>query len=167
MNFSAKIWPYLNYTINKKKKQAYFRVLALNLLVWNAAPGETSDADAANLEFARKQTILALNHLSDELQKEDPALLRKLGWTRAEAEAFLRKWQSMHADAATQPAVRDTLSRSLQNLGLRPAAVTLTAEPRTSAPRPTTSRDTNRIPPPDVWAEQYDAYTRGVAGGLP
>lgn len=132
--------------------------------------GEVAAADEANLEFAKKQTILALEHLRHELKKDDPAILKNLGWSREEAEAFLKKWQALHKNAEksgkNQNASRETLSRSLRNLGLRPATVSLSPGTYTESKRPEV-RGSLRVSPPDAWAEQYEAFSKGVAGGLP
>ena len=62
-------------------------------------PAEPNDtpADEANLEYARQQTELALEHLRDQLAKEKPALLDRLGWTKDEAQAVSRSLGSHEA----------------------------------------------------------------------
>ncbi|MDO4551200.1 MAG: hypothetical protein Q4C96_08125 [Planctomycetia bacterium] len=136
----------------------------------NASSREALAADAANMEFARQQTILALRHLSEEIRKNDSALLKNLGWSREEAEAFYEKWNSLHQNAQkrskTQKESQEILERSLRNLGLQPGSVTFSAENYKEERRPTV-RDSIRIPPPPEWAGQYEAYSKSVAEGLP
>ncbi len=130
---------------------------------------EVAAADAANLEYAKKQTILALEHLRHEIQEEDSDLLRNLGWSREEAAAFLKKWNAMHRSAEKTGTrgdeSRETLSRSLRNLGLTPASATFSAGTYTETKRPDV-RGALRVPPPDAWAEQADAYSKSVAAGV-
>ncbi len=45
-------------------------------------------ADDPNLEYARKATNMALEHLEHEAGKKDSRLLKDLGWTKDEAERF-------------------------------------------------------------------------------
>lgn len=129
---------------------------------------EVAAADAANMEFAKKQTILALEHLRHEIGEEDSELLRNLGWSREEAAAFLKKWNALHRNATKTGTLgeesRDTLSRSLRNLGLTPAAASFSDGKYTERVRPAV-RSASRIPPPAAWAEQTEAYTKGVAAG--
>src|SRR5262249_40590779 len=65
---------------------------------WRATEDE---ADEANLDYARKATDLALEHLKKELRKDqpDPELLKRLGWTRGELESFVNRWEQMRRQA--------------------------------------------------------------------
>jgi hypothetical protein len=60
--------------------------------------------DQANLEFAKKQTDLVLEKLSDQLAKKqvDPKLLKSLGWTEAELRQFVDRWKGLKAAAAAE-----------------------------------------------------------------
>ena len=69
-------------------------------------PGLTADAsspaaakqpaaDEANLDYARKQTDLALEHLREQTARDNSELLDELGWSREDAERFLERWEQM------------------------------------------------------------------------
>ena len=58
---------------------------------------EVEAADAANLEYARKATDLALQRLNDMEHNPDAALLEKLGWTKDDLAEFLRRWEALRA----------------------------------------------------------------------
>ena len=81
-------------------------------------------ADEANLDYARRQTELALEHLRDQLAKEKPRLLDRLGWTKEEARRFLDKWEAMSCLAAEPGPQGDTARKefndAIRGLGLRP-----------------------------------------------
>ena len=85
------------------------------------ADGE-SQADQANLQFAREATDLALEHLRD--QQDNQQLLQRLGWTPEQAAAFLQRWQQMQGAAREQgiagQQARRRLDDQLRGLGLRP-----------------------------------------------
>ena len=142
------------------------------------APGTTSDAeesaepadsraDQANLEYARRQTALALEHLRDQLAKEKPELLEQLGWSKDDARQFLERWEQMRRSAAQPGAAGQRAGQhfdnALRSLGLRPGGAELHGggvAPEDSAGL----RDAGRFAPPADWAEQFRAYTRGIAG---
>lgn len=126
---------------------------------------EATSADQANAEYARQQTLLALNHLQDMLERDDETLLKQLGWSREEAMAFLQKWQQIHQAASEKnlsTQQRQQLERTFRNLGL---------SPRTELERETQQErrkvylhSTLQTPPPENWREILEAYSRGVAG---
>ena len=132
-------------------------------------PGEPG-GDAANLEYARMQTDLALEHLKDQLAKEKPDLLERLGWNREEARQFLEKWQQMERAAAQQGPQGETatkqLDEALKSLGLRPRGTQLRGG-QTPRDKLQNLRDAGRFAPPPQWAEQVRQYHRGVAGSQP
>ncbi len=91
--------------------------------VGGGKPGNTSDtvpppeaadaeADSANLEYARRQSALALEHLRDQLAKEKPDLLDRLGWSKEDARRFLDRWEAMQQSAAENGAAGTAAKRS-------------------------------------------------------
>ena len=74
-----------------------------NLLVTAPPPGPGASAgEGPNLEFARKQTDLALEYFRDQMAKDKSSLLEQLGWNREDAEGFLRRWDEMKRAAGQQ-----------------------------------------------------------------
>ena len=94
-----------------------------------AAPGEDP-----NLEYARKATDLALEKLKDQLKKPtgEQKLLDKLGWTRTDAERFVKRWEAMKQAAGKTgtegDAARRQLDDALRNLGLRPRGTKISGD---------------------------------------
>ena len=142
-------------------------------------PGEQPDADAppeavetpaekANLDYARKQTELALEHLRDQLAKEKPEVLERLGWTKEDARQFLDRWELMKQAAGKQgpagAAARKQFDDALRSLGLRSSGTEL-RHGGMQTDQLQNLRDAGRFAPPPEWAEQFREYTRGVAGG--
>jgi hypothetical protein len=126
-------------------------------------------ADPVNLEHAKQQTTLALQTLEEELAKEKPELLERLGWNKADAQKFLKQWQQMR-QAAKEPgprgeAAKRELDRALKSLGLTPHGVRIRAD-RTANDRQQ-SQDVGRLAPPPEWADRYRDYTQGVGRGTP
>jgi len=130
-------------------------------------PPPSPPPDEPNLEYARKQTTLALEHLADQLAKDRSELLQRLGWDRAYAEKFLRQWEEM-LRAADQPgpqgeAAKRELDKALKSLGLRPVQSRV-QKSQTPADKLQQLQDAGRIPPPLEWRDYFKAYTEGVAG---
>ncbi len=134
---------------------------------WKPTPDA---AEEANLEYARKATDLALEHLKDELRKEHPdaELLKQLGWSRADLENFVKRWEQMRQQAQSQGDQQTTaqreLDQALRSLGLRPRGTSL----KGNAGRDDKSqgyKESRRSSPPPEYAEQYKEYTQGVSRG--
>jgi collagen type III alpha len=127
---------------------------------------QPSEADQANLDYARKQTELALEHLEDQLAKDKPDLLDRLGWTREQAQSFIDRWQQLRRAAEEKsPRGQDAkkqLDDALKSLGLRPGTTYL-KHGGTKEDQMRDLRDSGRFAPPPDWAEQFREYTRGVA----
>jgi hypothetical protein len=124
-------------------------------------------ADDPNLDYTRKQTTLALEHLADQLAKDKSELLERLGWDRAYAENFLRQWEQMRK-AANQPgrqgdAAKRELDKALKSLGLRPEKAQI-QKGQSPTDKIQQLQGTGRIPPPQEWMDYYKAYNEGVGG---
>ena len=132
-------------------------------------PG-TYHGEDANLEYTRKATDLALEHIEDQLAKEDPdqGLLDRLGWTKDDLKRFYQQWDARRRDANRQSpggeAAREELDKALQSLGLRPRGAESRGGQR-QTDRLGDLKEGLRIPPPPEWAEAYRAFKIGVAGG--
>lgn len=79
--------------------------------------------DEANLEYARQQTDLVLEKLSDQLNNKqvDEELLEKLGWTEQELAQFVNRWKATK-QAAQKPGnarAQQELDAALRSLGIR------------------------------------------------
>lgn len=134
----------------------------------DSARSSDDSADRANLDYARRQTALALEHLRDQVAKEKPELLEQLGWTKDDARRFLARWEEMRRAAKEKGAAgkmaKKRFDDALKSLGLRPRGTELKhggVETEKSGP----PRDAGRFAPPPDWADQFRAYTRGISGG--
>ena len=124
--------------------------------------------DDPNLEYARKQTDLALDYLRDQMAKDKSRLLDQLGWSREDAARFLQRWEQMKQAAGRQgvegQAARKSLDEAIKSLGLRPHGTRLRGG-KTAQDKIDNLRDARRSEPPADWAEQVHDYLRGVATG--
>ena len=132
-------------------------------------PGQ-DEAEEANLQYARKATDLALEHLKDELRKDqpDPELLKRLGWTKKDLENFVKRWEQMRKQAQGPDEKGKTAQReldeSLRSLGLRPRSTSL----KSNSARDDQTRglkESRRTSPPAEYSEQYKSYIQGTAKG--
>ena len=120
------------------------------------------DADDVNVEYAQKQTVLALAHLKDQLDAGDDTLLKRLGWTKEQALEFIRRWEKMFADAKKNPKAKDELAQTLKSLGLRPAGYRATNARNADLQSPGAVRDAGRTAVPPQWSEAFEAFTSGL-----
>lgn len=130
-----------------------------------AAPPAQSGADPANLEFAKKQVDLALEHLKDQKDKGNSELLHRLGWTKEEAEKFLQNMQKLK-ESAQQPgtegeAGKKAYNEFLKDLDLRPGGTQIRGG-QTKTDDLRNVRDSGQMEPPSEWADQYHAYSQGT-----
>jgi hypothetical protein len=134
----------------------------------SASPSEgvVPEGDAANLEYARKQTDLVLDKLADQLKKKqvDKNLLEQLGWTEEELRRFVSRWQERKATAQrndpTGESARRELNDALRSLGLRGGPL------KQSTIKDDTQRDMRqgfRGPVPLEYQERLRAYSQGVS----
>ncbi len=126
-------------------------------------------ADKANLEYARKVTDLTLERLEDQVKKDkvDPKLLDKLGWSKADMQRFLARWQKMKRDAQRTDRqgaeARRELDDALRSLGVRKDRVRRGAGSSSDAQRGL--RQSQRRATPTELREQLEAYLRRTSRG--
>lgn len=129
----------------------------------NATESSAEAADAANLEYAKKATDLALQRLRDIEHNPDPTLLEKLGWTREDLSEFLRRWEALERSAAETPDGKRELDEALKSLGLRDPA----NRQRAAGAKGDTQRGLqdggNRSSPPSKYRDLFDAYRKAAA----
>ena len=132
---------------------------------------EAEDGDEANLEYARRQTDLALEKLSDQLGKQevDQEMLDKLGWSEEDLKRFVDRWQERQAatkrDDQQGEAARQDLDQALKSLGLRPRELNRQTDRQQDNLRDL--RDGPRAPVPIEWQEWMRAYNQGVTQEKP
>ena len=129
-----------------------------------ADPKEAENADAANLDFTRQQTLLALNHLQDMLNEGDDTLLERLGWTREQAQAFLKHWLELHQKDQNHQltkAEQQKFEKDLRSLGLQRTTEFQNETRKDKSQRRV--RDARRLAVPESWREQVEAYSKGVS----
>jgi hypothetical protein len=128
-------------------------------------PEEEPGGDPANLEYARKQSELALRHLEDEMGKDKSELLDKLGWTKEDAKKFVDRWEQLRRNAR-EPGekgkeAKKELDDALKSLGLRPRSAKIDRG-TTTRDREQNLRDKGRFTPPAEWADQFQEFQRST-----
>lgn len=136
----------------------------------SSSTGEAPGADAANLEYARRQTDLVLETLAEQMkrQKVDKRLLDKLGWTEADMKRFVERWQQLKAAAdANVPDANEAqreLDDALRSLGLRRGEL---QQSRVIDDQNRNLRQGYRGPVPLEYRERLRAYNQGVSRARP
>jgi hypothetical protein len=124
---------------------------------------EAAAADAANLEYARKATEMALQKLKDQEHDPDPELLDKLGWSKEDLAEFLNRWQALQKSAQTNPEGKRELDEALRSLGLRDPASRKRAGGATSDDQRDLLDSGSRSSPPPKYRDLFDAFRKGAA----
>jgi hypothetical protein len=130
----------------------------------NNDPAAEPGGDAANLEYARKATQLALEYLQDQQQNPDGKLLDDLGWSPEQLRRFTQRWEQLQRDGQ-RPGNEGDQSRKelddvLRGLGLQLGADrSRGAGDRNDAAGGTSDRGT-RTRPPSEYLDPYKAYLK-------
>jgi hypothetical protein len=124
---------------------------------------EAAAADAANLEYSRKATEMALQKLKDQEHDPDPELLEKLGWSKEDLAEFLNRWEALQQAAKTNPEGKRELDEALRSLGLRDPASRKRAGGATSDNHRDLLDSGSRSSPPPKYRDLFDAFRKGAA----
>jgi hypothetical protein len=125
--------------------------------------GEAAAADAANLEYARKATELALQKLKELDQNPDPELLDRLGWTKEDLAEFLNRWNSLQQSAQETVDGQRELDEALRSLGLRDPALRSRAGGTTSDDQRGLRDSGGRTAPPPKYRELFESFRKGAS----
>lgn len=119
--------------------------------------------DAANLDYARRQTELTLEKLSDQLAdgEADRELLDKLGWTEDDLRRFVERWRQRRQQAKRSTDGAAELDSALRSLGLRPQGPSGSQNITQDDLRDL--RQGPRTPPPPGVLQRLRSYNRGVS----
>ena len=128
-----------------------------------SAPQDVPDGDAANLEYAREATDLALEYLEDQKHNPDPKLLEELGWSQDDLQKFINQWQQMKQEAVEGERGREEFDEALRSLGLRRGGDQMRQSSGADDRARGLSDDGGRTSPPPSFLEQFNAYKRGAA----
>jgi hypothetical protein len=130
------------------------------------ATGSAPEGDDANLEYARQQTDLVLDKLSEQLKRKkvDENLLKQLGWSEDELQKFVDRWQERKSAAQKNDpngdAAKRELDDALRSLGLKPGTM---KQAHVKDDRLRDLREGYRGPVPAEYQERLRAYNRGVS----
>ncbi len=129
---------------------------------------EPPAGDAANLDYARQQTDLILNRLTDQLNRDrvDPKLLDKLGWSQQDLQRFVNRWKNLESLAAGSgdqaKAAQAELNAALRSLGLRKNRRTR-YDSNQAKDQLRNLRDTYRSRIPAEYQQRMRAYVKGTS----
>ena len=128
----------------------------------NTPSPDVMNAEPQNLSAVRQATDLALDHLRDSIRSTDDEMLKELGWTREQAEAFLQRWDNMQkASANGNQRQKQAFEQTLRSLGLRPDRV------RSSRQIEEDSKgvqvESRRTQPPYEYRERFKAFMKGAS----
>jgi hypothetical protein len=132
----------------------------------NKTDAKAPEADAANLEYARKQTDLVLETLSEQMKqkKVDKRLLDELGWSEQDLQKFIVRWQQLkeaaHGDTPAADAAQKELDEALRSLGLHHGTL---QQGKVTEDSVRDLREGYHGPVPLEYQERLRAYNQGVS----
>ena len=123
---------------------------------------EVLDSEPQDLSAVRQATDLALDHLRDSIRSTDDDMLKELGWTRKQAEAFLQRWENMQqaADSGSQGQQR-AYEQTLRSLGLRTDRVRSSRTIQEG--KKGVEIEGRRTQPPYEYRERFKAFLKGAS----
>lgn len=133
----------------------------------DTAPDAPGKADAANEQYAREATELAIRRLKDQLQRDqvDQKLLDELGWDADRLKKFVDQMERALRDPGEDqsPAAvqrRRQFQTTLENLKLPQAEGTR----KGTSTRTTRAQETGGrfLEPPPEYRDQFEAYTKSL-----
>jgi hypothetical protein len=130
---------------------------------------EVPEGDAANLEYARKATDLALQYLERQRDNPDQRLLDRLGWTAADLQRFIRRWQELRRAAQQSGTAgeegKSELDDALESLGLQPERDRI-RRGKWEGDELSAGDAGTRSRPPSEYLEQYKAFLKSRTNDL-
>ncbi len=124
------------------------------------AEGAVPDGDAANLEYSRKATSMALDFLKDQEHNPDPELLKSLNWTEADLKNFLRRWEELSKETEKDVTKQHELDEALRSLGLTPPKAKKRVGGNANDRQRGLGEGQMRIDPPSRYRDQFEAFRR-------
>ena len=124
------------------------------------------EADAANLEYARKQTDLVVETLAEQMKrnKVDKRLLDELGWSEQDLKRFVERWQQLkeaaRGNTPAADAAQKELDDALRSLGLQHGNL---QQAKVKEDTVRDLREGYRGPVPLEYQERLRAYNQGVS----
>jgi len=125
--------------------------------------GEYTEADKANLDFAKKATDLVLSKLKEQEHDPDPELLDRMEMTREQMQDFVRRWDRLKSEAERDPNAARELNDALRSLGLKDPKQRKRAGGNASDDQRGLRDSGTRVPPPSRYRDQFDAFRKGAA----
>jgi hypothetical protein len=124
--------------------------------------GPATEADEANLEFAKKATDLVLSKLKEHEHDPDPELLDRLGMSREQMQEFVRRWEGLKAEADRDPKAARELNEALRSLGLKDPKQRKRTGGTVSDNQRELRDSGTRVAPPSKYRDQFDAFRKGA-----
>jgi len=118
----------------------------------------TSVEDIA--EYSKSATDLVLESLQRQRDQPDPELLKRMGWSKEQMQAFVDRWQRMRDQAKTDDSKKKEYEDMLQSLGLVPQTGTTKIVRGKSDSLRGMREEGSRIRPPESLRERFEAFRK-------
>ena len=123
----------------------------------NVAAKEKVEAEA---DYARQATDMVLKALDRQRNQPDPALLKRMGWTKDQLQEFVDRWSKAREEAMKQPDKKHEYDDALRSLGLIPLNDRGRAVQEQNDSLRGIREEGSRIRPPESLREKFDAFQK-------
>jgi hypothetical protein len=134
-------------------------------------PPVPPEDDKANIEYAKRATDLALDHLRNQLKDDRPdeELLDRLGWSKEDLKKLLARWERLQREAK-QPGpagtkAKENLQESINSLGWKRPGQSSRKASISAGDAARSLRESARSAPPQEYIEAFEAFKRRTSQG--
>ncbi|MFT7642011.1 MAG: hypothetical protein ACI9G1_003767 [Pirellulaceae bacterium] len=124
---------------------------------------QVPDGEAANLDYTRKATEMALDYLEDQKHNPDPELLKKMNWSKDDLNKFVDKWTQLKSSAVEGEKGDRDYDDTLRGLGLREQNSTRRNAGSNADELRGLSESGHQTKPPAQYQELFRAFKKGTA----
>ena len=124
--------------------------------------GSVPETNVDDQGYAKKATDLVLDKLKDQASNPDPELLKRLGLSKEELNAFVKRWESMKKSAREDSESAQQLDDAYRNLGLRPAASKRRAAGTQNDQQRDLQESGSRSQAPAKIRDRFNSFLKGV-----
>jgi hypothetical protein len=121
------------------------------------------DGEAANLDYTRKATDMAIDYLEDQKHNPDPELLKKMNWSKNDLNKFVDKWKQLKTTAVEGEKGKHQYDDTLRGLGLREQKSTRRNSGSDADGLRGLSESGHQTKPPSQYQDLFRAFKKGTA----
>ena len=121
-----------------------------------------SESNVAETEYARQATDMVLKALDRQRDQPDPELLKRMGWSKEQMQAFLDRWKNARDQAASDPKKKREYDETLRSLGLIPSNGKVQKAMGQDDKLRGLNEEGSRVRPPESLRERFETFRKST-----